>query len=84
MQVNLAASQVPIATAPSKPANAETVLVTGVPYSDRVSGKTYSTDVLAMQSGYEASVASLPGATVMGSTVDSVEERLNNLISFFA
>jgi hypothetical protein len=84
MQVTLGASQASTHTAPAKPGVASTVLVTGVPYSDRVSGKTYSTDVVPMESEYEASVANLPGATVIDSTVDHVEERLNNLISFFA
>jgi hypothetical protein len=57
---------------------------TGVPYSARVGGKTYWANVEHVGCNYEAAVPNLPGAFVVGSTVAHVEERLNNLIDFFA
>jgi hypothetical protein len=68
----------------SKPTNDGTELVTGVPYSMRVAGKTYSANVEQMESEFEAQVPNLPGASVIGPTVERVEDTLNNLISFFA
>ncbi len=51
-------------------------------YSERVSGKTYSVDVMPVASGYEAKVPNVPGVSVTGATVDRVEERLNSIINF--
>jgi hypothetical protein len=58
--------------------------VTGIPYSARAAGKTYSTHVQPVDNEYEGSIPNLPGASTIGATVEEVEGRLNNLISFFA
>jgi len=56
--------------------------LSSVLYSERVSGKNYSVDVMPVDSGYEAKVPNVPGISVTGPTVDRVEERLNSIISF--
>lgn len=59
-------------------------LVTGVPYSARVGDTTYSTQVQPVGNLYEGTIPNLPGASTIGATVEQVENRLGNLISFFA
>lgn len=58
--------------------------VTGVPFSDRVAGKTYSTHVLPLEHEYKGRGSNLPGACTVGATVDQVEGKLSGLINFFA
>jgi hypothetical protein len=84
MQINsvngISSSQIPA----SKPTIAEQESGIGVEYSARAAGKTYSANIEQLENEYEAQVPNLPGAGVVGSTVEKVEDRLNNLISFFA
>jgi hypothetical protein len=59
--------------------------VTSVPYTAHVGEKTYSTEVQPVDNSlYEGSIQNLLGASAIGTTVDQVETRLGNLISFFA
>jgi hypothetical protein len=58
--------------------------VTGIPYSDHAAGKTFSTHVQPVGDQYQGRIPNLPGASTTGDTVQEVEERLSNLISFFA
>jgi hypothetical protein len=59
-------------------------LVTSVPYSAHVGDKTYSTEVQPIGNLYEGSIQNLPGASTVGTSIEQVEARLGNLISFFA
>jgi hypothetical protein len=83
MQVHSAATLAAVHSTASSTSQTPPLPITGVPFSDKVSGKTYSTHVLPMTSGYEAAVPNLPGAAAEGATVESVENRIAHLISFF-
>jgi hypothetical protein len=58
--------------------------VTGVLYSQKSDGETYSTHILRFGNNYEARIDDLPGAAVIDSTYNHAEKSLGNLISFFA
>jgi hypothetical protein len=84
IQVDLAAGSGASRNSALTDMSAGLMLVTGVPYSARIDGKTYATNVQPVDDEYEGHVANLPGVSSVGATVEQVEDKLGNLISFFA
>jgi len=77
---SISSAQIPA----SRPSDVGLNAVTGVPYTARVGGKTYSANIQQMENEFEAQVPSLLGVDVVAPTVEKVEDSLSNLINFFA
>jgi len=84
MQINSLSSAIPTETTVTRSSEAGVKPTSAVAFSNRVGDKTYSAEVHPIVDEYAGRVPSLFGAQTVAATVDKVEEKLSNLISFFA
>jgi len=84
MQIAAASSMEPSQYSASSEAKAGANSVLAVPFSARVGSETFSGDVEHINGEYEGSVSNLMGVNSAAPTVGRVEDRLVNLIDFFA